>query len=87
MVLGGLVNRLRRTMGRRKQSWVLLGSPWELSSGAWGSLGPLREETGQKDGLLGAPGGPWGLLGSSWVLPGLPWVLQGDSWKFLEGLL
>ena len=39
MVLGGLVNRLRRTMGRRKDSWVLLGGPWELSSGAWGVRG------------------------------------------------
>jgi hypothetical protein len=76
MVLGGLVNRLRRTMGRRKQSWVLLGSPWELSSGAWGSLGPLREETGQKDGLLGAPGGS---LGAPWELLGAPWCPLGAS--------
>jgi hypothetical protein len=76
MVLGGLVNRLRRTMGRRKQSWVLLGSPWELSSGAWGSLKPLREETGQKDGLLGAPGGS---LGAPWELLGAPWCPLGAS--------
>jgi hypothetical protein len=76
MVLGGLVNRLRRTMGRRKQSWVLLGSPWELSSGAWGSLGPLREETGQKDGLLGAPGES---LGAPWELLGAPWCPLGAS--------
>ena len=39
VVLGSLVNRLRRTMGRRKDSWVLLGGPWDLSSEAWGVTG------------------------------------------------
>ena len=47
-VLGGLVNRLRRTMGRRKDSWVLLGGPGELSSGAWGVPG-VTEEVGSAE--------------------------------------
>jgi hypothetical protein len=67
-------------MGRRKDSWVLLGGPWEFLGSSRAVLeGPggfLREEAGQKDGLLSAPGGS---LGAPWELLGAPWGSLGAS--------
>ena len=56
--------------------------------------GGKSKQGGKKEGLLGAPGGPWGLLGSSpavswgsWVLlwgsRSVPGELLRAAWEFL----